>query len=91
MRILGIAPVEEDGSFHIRVPSERPITFQLLDKDYQTLRTQHAWTWVMGNENRGCIGCHEDRELTPPNYLAKAVLKPPVDLTDPECKKPMLK
>jgi hypothetical protein len=38
----------------------------------------------MGNENRGCIGCHEDRELSPPNILAKAVTKPAVDLTLPE-------
>jgi hypothetical protein len=82
-RILGIAPVEEDGSFHIRVPAETPITFQLLDEDYQAIRTQRAWTWVMGNENRGCIGCHEDPELAPPDRLVAAVLKPAVDLTLP--------
>jgi hypothetical protein len=82
-RILGIAPVEEDGSFHIRVPAEIPVTFQLLDEDYVALRTQRAWTWVMGNESRGCIGCHEDRELSPPNKLVAAVIKPPVELTLP--------
>jgi hypothetical protein len=37
----------------------------------------------MGNENRGCIGCHEDPELSPPNILVDAVIKPPVDLTKP--------
>ncbi len=82
-RLLGLAPVAEDGSFHVRVPAETPITFQLLDKDYLALRTQHGWIWVMGNENRGCIGCHEDRELSPPNRLAAAVIKPPVELTLP--------
>jgi len=82
-RILGIAPVEEDGSFHIRVPAETPITFQLLDEDYVALRTQRAWTWVIGNENRGCIGCHDDPELSPPNRMVEAVVKPPVDLTVP--------
>lgn len=86
-RILGIAPVEPDGSFHIRVPAETPITFQLLDRDYVALRTQRAWTWVMGNENRGCIGCHEDRELAPPNRLATAITKPPVDLTLPPARR----
>ena len=80
-RILGIAPIEKDGSFHIRVPAEIPINFQLLDENYMALKKQSAWTWVMGNENRGCIGCHEDRELSPPNVLVDAVTKPVVDLT----------
>ncbi|HKJ66379.1 MAG TPA: hypothetical protein VKA68_00340, partial [bacterium] len=56
-RILGVAPVEPDGSFQVKVPAKIPVTFQLLDEDYVALRTQRAWTWVMGNENRGCIGC----------------------------------
>jgi hypothetical protein len=86
-RILGIAPVEQDGSFHIRVPAETPITFQLLDEDYVALRTQRVWTWVMGNENRGCIGCHENRELSPPNRLAAAITKPPVDLVLPPARR----
>jgi hypothetical protein len=86
-RILGVAPVEPDGSFHIRVPAETPITFQLLDEDYVALRTQRAWTWVMGNESRGCIGCHEDRELSPPNRLVTAITKPAVDLVLPPARR----
>jgi hypothetical protein len=86
-RILGIAPVEPDGSFHVRVPAETPITFQLLDEDYVALRTQRTWTWVMGNENRGCVGCHEDRELSPPNRLVTAVTKPAVDLALPPARR----
>lgn len=86
-RILGVAPVEPDGSFHIRVPAETPLTFQLLDEDYLALRTQRAWTWVMGNENRGCVGCHEDPELAPPNRLVAAIVKPPVDLTLPPARR----
>ena len=46
------------------------------------IRAQEGWTWAMGNENRGCIGCHENRELSPPNILVNAIVKPPVDLTD---------
>lgn len=82
-RILGVAPVEKDGSFHIRVPAEIPITFQLLDENYMAIRTQKAWTWVMGNENRGCIGCHENRELSPPNKMVQAITRPADDLTAP--------
>jgi len=84
-RIVGIAPVENDGSFHVRVPAKTPLTFQLLDKNYMAIRSQNTWTWVMGNENRGCIGCHENRELSPPNIMVEAVTKPPVELiTTPE-------
>jgi len=86
-RLLGIAPVEDDGSFHIRIPAEIPITFQLLDENYIARRTQKAWTWVMGNENRGCIGCHEDRELSPPNVMVDAVVKPAVELTLPPARR----
>jgi hypothetical protein len=86
-RILGIAPVEPDGSFHIRVPAETPITFQLLDEDYVAVRSQQAWTWVMGNESRGCVGCHEDPEQSPPNRLVTAVTKPPIDLVLPPARR----
>ncbi len=86
-RILGVAPVEKDGSFHVRVPAEIPITFQLLDENYLALSQQKAWTWVMGNENRGCIGCHEDREMSPPNKMVQAIIKPPVELTLPPAKR----
>jgi len=82
-RILGVAVVEEDGSFHIKVPAETPLNFQLLDENSLAIRSQQAWTWVMGNENRGCIGCHEDRELSPPNILVKAVTRSATDLIKP--------
>ena len=34
-----------------------------------------SWLWVMPGERRGCIGCHEDRELTPPNRHVQALRK----------------
>jgi len=82
-RILGTAPVERDGSFHIEVPAETPLAFELLDKDGGVVSRQSTWTWVMGRESRGCIGCHEDRELSPPNRLPEAIVKPAVKLTGP--------
>jgi len=79
-RILGTAPVEPDGSFHIRVPAKTPLAFQLLDNKGNVIISQTSWTWVMPRESRGCIGCHEDRELAPPNQFPKAVIKPAVHL-----------
>ena len=82
-RILGLLPMEEDGSFHIKVPANTPISFQLLDENNMALQTQQSWIWVMPNESRGCIGCHENEEMSPPNRLADAVIKPSVNLTLP--------
>jgi hypothetical protein len=80
-RILGLAPVEEDGSFHVRVPAHTPITFQLLDEHGVSVASQYSWSWVMPGASRGCIGCHEDREMAPPNRLVQAIAKPEVKLT----------
>jgi Tol biopolymer transport system component len=80
-RILGTAPVETDGSFHIRVPAKTPLAFQLLDKMGKIVVSQHSWTWVMPRESRGCIGCHEDKELAPPNQLPIAITKPAINLS----------
>ncbi len=82
-RLLGDAPVEFDGSFHIRVPSQVPLRFLLLDGKGKTLAEQRTWTWVMPGESRGCIGCHEDPERVPPNRLTEAIVKPEVRLPPP--------
>jgi len=70
-RILGQVPIEEDGSFNIEVPANTPIELQILDADGMALRTC-SWIWARNHEPRGCIGCHEDGELTPENQFQKA-------------------
>ena len=67
-------PIEDDGSFHIQVPASTPIAFELLDAEGRVVARQNEWAWVMPREWRGCIGCHEDRELVPPNVLAEAIV-----------------
>jgi hypothetical protein len=81
-RFIGEAPVEEDGSFNVRVPAAVPIEIQLLDSDGLALDTC-SWIWVQNNESRGCIGCHEDGERVPENRLVQAVARPSVALTLP--------
>jgi hypothetical protein len=81
-RVLGEIDVEQDGSFNIRVPANLPIRLQLLDEDGLALRTCE-WIWVRNKESRGCIGCHEDGELTPENRMVEAITKPSIPLTPP--------
>ncbi|MBZ0254953.1 hypothetical protein K8I31_02760, partial [bacterium] len=80
-KLLGDAPIEEDGSFHLIVPADMPLHLQLLDDSGVAIRTQCGVMWVRPGERRGCIGCHEDPELAPPNRLAQAVIQPAFDLT----------
>jgi hypothetical protein len=79
-RFLGEINVEEDGSFNVQLPANLPFKIQTLDADGLALRTSD-WIWVKNKEARGCIGCHEDGELTPENRLVKALLRPSIPLT----------
>jgi hypothetical protein len=81
-RILGEIDIEEDGSFNIQIPANTPIELQTLDADGMALRSC-SWIWAKNRERRGCIGCHEDGELTPENMLPKAVTHPSIKLTLP--------
>ncbi len=64
-RILGSATVYTDGSAYFKVPSKKPVYFQLLDKKNKVIHTMRSWTVLMPGENFACIGCHEDKLQTP--------------------------
>lgn len=81
-RILGDVPIEDDGSFNIEVPANTPIELQILDSEGMALR-RCGWIWAKDYARQGCIGCHEDPELTPENRFVAAVAKPSVKLTLP--------
>jgi hypothetical protein len=81
-RILGEIDIEDDGSFNIEIPADTPVELQTLDSDGMALRSC-GWIWARNHEPRGCIGCHEDGELTPENVLVKAVTRPSVKLNLP--------
>jgi Tol biopolymer transport system component len=81
-RILGEIDVDEDGSFNIEIPADTPVELQTLDADGMALRSC-GWIWARNHEPRGCIGCHEDGELTPENNLVDAVIRPSVKLNLP--------
>jgi len=70
---LGEAPVERDGSFYIAVPPDRPVRFELLSADGSVVRGQKSWIWARTGEERGCVGCHEDRAVAPENRWPSAL------------------
>lgn len=83
-RILGEAPVEPDGSFYVELPADVPFLIQTLDSAGMAAQTMHGWMWVRPGSRRGCIGCHENKELAPPNRATQALIRAaPAALTAP--------
>ncbi len=78
-RLLGEIDVEPDGSFNIEIPADTPVELQILDARGMALRSC-SWIWAKNHEPRGCIGCHEDGELTPENVFMDAVKGPSIPL-----------
>ena len=74
----GTVPVEDDGSFYLKVLSDKPFQIRSLDKEGRVLHGPCSWLWLRPNERRGCVGCHEDPELVPLNRIPDAVKKQPV-------------
>jgi len=65
---LGEAPVESDGSFYVRVPANSPIRFILLDKKGEFIHEERGWVLTRPGEQRGCSGCHGDKNVAPENH-----------------------
>jgi hypothetical protein len=82
---MGMAPVEQDGSFFLKVPADRAIRFVLLDAKGTVLRQEHGWFWIRSGEQRICVGCHAGPEHAAENRVPEVLLRTtmPVDLTGP--------
>ena len=64
-KVLGVVPVEEDGSALFTAPANTPLYFQLLDENGSVVQTMRSWTTLMPNETFSCVGCHEDKNIAP--------------------------
>jgi len=72
--VLGKAPVEADGSFYVRTPSEAPLRFELLDRAGKTVAAEKGWFWARKGEQRVCVGCHAGPERAPENAAPQVLL-----------------
>jgi hypothetical protein len=80
---MGTAPVEQDGSFFVKVPADRPIRFAMLDFKGAVLRQEQGWFWARGGEQRICVGCHAGPERASENHVPAVLMRTtePMDLT----------
>jgi hypothetical protein len=77
--VMGVAPVERDGSFYVNLPGERPVQFELLDRAGKTAAAEKGWFWARRGEQRVCVGCHAGPERAPENAVPEVLLR----TTDP--------
>lgn len=82
---FGLAPVEDDGSAHFLAPAGTVLYFQALDADLNEIQRMRSVVQLQPGEERGCIGCHEDRATAPPAGLPmpRALARPPSELQAP--------
>lgn len=82
-RLLGTAPVEQDGSFFVQVPSDQPLQIELLDAAGKTLQRESGYFWMRRGEQRVCVGCHAGPETAPENAVPLTLLRSttPTDMT----------
>ncbi len=83
--VVGTAPVQEDGSAHFMAPAGKVLYFQALDADMNELQRMRSVVQLQPGEQRGCVGCHEDRATAPPagHSFPRALTRPPDELTPP--------
>jgi hypothetical protein len=83
--LLGFAPVQSDGSFHIRVPANTPISWATLDQLDRGFVVKRSWINLRpGEQITNCVGCHQHRDITVetnPNPIAATL--PATDLNIP--------
>ena len=67
---LGTVPLAPDGSFAVEVPADTAIAFQAVDAEGRSELNEMSWIYVRPGETRGCVGCHQPRQATPPACAA---------------------
>ncbi len=79
-RIIGTAPVAEDGSAYFTLPAETFVYFQLLDENGMMIQSMRSGAMVQPGEITGCVGCHDNRRFAPPvatSTMPEAVTRDP--------------
>jgi hypothetical protein len=75
--MLGVVPVEPDGSAAFKVPSRRNIFFTALDEDFMEIQKMRSFVNLQPGENRSCVGCHDPRLKAPTSHPTMAMQRSP--------------
>jgi hypothetical protein len=81
--VFGTVPVAGDGSANFLAPAEKTLYFHLLDEDFVEIQRMRSVVQLQPGERRSCVGCHEDRRLTPTPRMTQATARPARALDPP--------
>ncbi len=86
VRVIGIVPVEADGSAHFKVPiaDSASVYFQALDENYMEVQRMRSSVSFAPGERRSCNGCHETRLNTEVERRGSALARAPSEPVPPE-------
>jgi hypothetical protein len=81
-QVIGVVNIQRDGSFAVRVPTDTPISFNMLDSLGRGIVVKRNWIYVRpGEQFEKCSGCHGDRgKITNPNPMAATLPAPDLSL-----------
>ncbi|MCX7046605.1 MAG: hypothetical protein NTX50_14105 [Candidatus Sumerlaeota bacterium] len=63
--VWGLATVESDGSANFYAPAGKVLYFQALDENLNEIQRMRSVIQLQPGEQRGCVGCHDNRQSTP--------------------------
>ncbi len=64
--LVGITPIQPDGSVRVKVPANVPLALSLLNSDGQAVSAQHQqWITLAPGETLSCNGCHAANNTRP--------------------------
>jgi hypothetical protein len=81
--VLGLVPVEDDGSAYFRVPADRMIFLEALDEQYLEVQRMRNYIDLRPGESRSCVGCHEQPSTTAQTGSSIALGRPPSAIQPP--------
>ncbi len=64
--VLGVVPVEADGSAYFKLPSGKLVYFQALDERGLAVQSMRSGTHVRAGQTVACVGCHNSPHKAPP-------------------------
>jgi len=76
-QVLGTVPIEPDGSAYFEAPVGVPLGFQVLDERGCAVQVMRSITYLQPGQTLSCVGCHERRDVAPPNREGIASQRPP--------------
>jgi len=78
--VLGVVPVEADGSAYFNLPSGKLVYFQALDERGLAVQSMQSGTHVRSGQTVACVGCHDSPHQVP------ATGRPPIAIGRPPSK-----